>query len=67
MKRPEQIDFETYDEFEDKMQVYKEHLTHEEWSRNGAKRAFNTWIIVLGSLIGLCVGGLALYKIISNQ
>lgn len=62
MKTPNPIDFETDAEYEYQMNLYEEHLRHEEWNRNGAQKALNMWVLVIGTLVGLSFLGAYLIK-----
>ena len=47
MKKPSKKDYQTDQEYYNALLEHEEYLLNEEWSRNGAERAFRTWLIIL--------------------
>ena len=46
-KKPSKKDYQTDQEYYNALLEYEDYLLNEEWSRNGADRAFRTWLIIL--------------------
>ena len=47
MKKPNKKDFQEDQEYYNALLEHEEYLLNEEWSRNGAEKAFRTWLIIL--------------------